>query len=226
MKTETLLKIDEDVSLAALPCCCIVVLYHCCVAALCHCCVVACNNCIVMDVLRDGTVSERKEVLKNVNTKLVKTLVNIIGNVVETDTYIEDIIKPEVLSRYTSAYEDLLDRDVPLQERKKILQKAGHVYLPIFLEIVGDDVEKFEPKEVNRTLRDCPVRGCKSKQLKKLSNHLKQVHGINDRKELLQQAKESALDTDDDETDDEESNTDETDDDETDDDTESNQESD
>ena len=69
---------------------------------------------------------------------------------------------------------------------------------------------------------------CKSKQLKKLSNHLKQVHGINERKELLQQAKESAMDTDDDddETDDEESNTDETDDDETDDDTESNQESD
>jgi len=151
-----------------------------------------------MDVLRDGNVSERKEVLKNMSIKLVKTLVNIIGNVVETDRYIDDIIKPEVLSRYKSAYEDLLDIDIPLQERKKILQKAGHVYLPIFLEIVGDDAEIFEPKEVNRTLKDCPVHKCKSKQLKKLSNHLKQVHGIKDRKELLKQAKESTIDTDDD----------------------------
>ena len=176
----------------------------------------------MMEELRRGTVSERKEVLRNMNMKLLKTLVNIIGNVLETDTYEDDIIKPEVLSKYTSAYSQLFDRDVPLQDKKKIMQKAGHVYLPIFLDIIGDDVEKFEPQEVNRTLRDCPVRGCKSKQLKKLSNHLKQVHGINDRKELLQQAKESAMDTDDDddETDDEESNTDDDDDDDnTDDDT-------
>ena len=132
------------------------------------------------------------------NTTLLKTLVNIIGNVLVTDTYKDDIIKPEVLSKYKRAYSYLLDRDTPLQERKKILQKAGHVYVPIFLEIVGDDLEIFEPKEVNRKLKDCPVPGCRSKQLKKLSNHLKQVHGIKERKELLQQAKESFTDADDD----------------------------
>ena len=135
-----------------------------------------------MDELRDGTVSDRKEVLKNMNSKLLKTLVTIIGNVLETDTYNDDIIKRKVLSKYRRAYSDLLDRDVPLYEKKKILQKAGHVYLPIFLEIVGDDVEKFEPKQQIRTLKDCPVHKCKSKQLKKLSNHLKQVHGIDDTK--------------------------------------------
>jgi len=172
-----------------------------------------------MDVLRDGTVSEMKEVLKNMNSNLLKTLVTIIGNVVETDTYKKKIIKRKVLSKYIRDYDDLLDRGVPLYKKKKILQKAGAVYVPIFLKIVGYDTEKFEPKEVNRRLKDCPVKGCRSKRLKRIGNHLHDVHGIKNIKELLRQAKESALDTDDDETDDEESNTDETDGDTDDDDT-------
>ena len=148
-----------------------------------------------MEELRDATVSERKEVLKHMNNKLLKTLVNIIGNVLETKTYKKKIIKRKVLSKYTGAYEDLLDRGVPLYKKKNILQKAGHVYVPIFLEIVGDDVEKFEPNEVNRTLRDCPM--CKSKRLKRLPNHLRQVHGITNTNELIKESKKS-LDTEDD----------------------------
>ena len=179
-----------------------------------------------MDVLRDGTVSEMKEVLKNMNSKLLKTLVTIIGNVLETDTYKKKIIKRKVLSKYTGAYEDLLDRGVPLYKKKKILQKAGPVYVPIFLKIVGYDTEKFEPKEVNRRLKDCPVKGCRSKRLKRISNHLLQVHGIKNRKKWLEQAKESTTDTDDDETDDDDDNNDDTDDDETDDDDDTEQESD
>ena len=41
-----------------------------------------------------------------------------------------------------------------------------------------------------RTLKDCPVTGCRSQQLKKLSNHLKQTHGFNrmDRQKWLEKA--------------------------------------
>jgi len=168
-----------------------------------------------MDELRDGTVSERKEVLKNMNNKMLKTLVNIVGNVLENKTYKNKIIKRKVLSKYSCAYEDLLDRKVPLHEKKRILQKTGYIYLPIFLEIVGDDTEQFEPNEQSRTLKDCPVPKCKSKRLKKLSNHLHDVHGINDRQEWLEQAKESTIDSDDEDND----VTDETDEEEDDDDT-------
>ena len=72
---------------------------------------------MAMDALRDGTVSERKEALKNMNDKLLKTLVTIIGNVVETDTYIDDIIKPEVLSKYIRVkIEEVMSE---LEKRKK-----------------------------------------------------------------------------------------------------------
>ena len=154
-----------------------------------------------MEELREGTVSERKEVLKHMNNKLLKTLVNIIGNVLENKTYKDRIIKRKVLSKYPCAYDNLLDKGVTLHEKKKILEKAGYIYLPIFLEIVGDDTEQFEPKEQGRTLKDCPVPKCKSKRLKKLSNHLHDVHGINDRQEWLEQAKESTIDTDDEDSD-------------------------
>ena len=155
-----------------------------------------------LDVLRDGSVQERKHVLHTISITLLKTLLNVIGNVIENEAYEDRIIKRQVLQRYASTYATLLDREVPLKEKKKLLQKAGYVYLPIFLEIVGDDVEEFIPKEQGRTLKDCPVPKCRSKQLKKLSNHLNDVHRIKNRKEWLQQAKETTIDTDD--TDDEE----------------------
>ena len=80
-----------------------------------------------MDELRDGTVSERKEVLKNMNKKLLKTLVNIIGNVLENKTYKNKMIKRKALLKYSCAYEDLMDRYVPLHEKKRILQKTGYI---------------------------------------------------------------------------------------------------
>jgi len=151
-----------------------------------------------MEVLRDGSVQERKHVLSTISITLLKTLLNVIGNVLENETYEDRIIKRQVLQRYASTYATLLDREVPLKEKKKLLQKAGYVYLPIFLEIVGDDVEEFAPKEQGRTLKDCPVPKCRSKQLKKLSNHLHDVHRIQNRKEWLQQAKEINEEYDDD----------------------------
>lgn len=42
-----------------------------------------------------------------------------------------------------------------------------------------------------RVCRDCPIPGCGSRYLVKLSNHLAQVHGLSpeDRKKWLQEAK-------------------------------------
>ena len=145
-----------------------------------------------LDVLRDGSVQERREVLHTISITLLKTLLNMIGNVLENEAYEDRIIKREVLQRYGSTYTTLMDRKVPLQKKKKLLQKAGYIYLPIFLEIVGDDVDEFAPKEVNHTLKDCPL--CNTKRLKRLPNHLRQVHGIKDTKEWIQKAKESDTD--------------------------------
>jgi len=148
----------------------------------------------MLDLLRDGTLQERREVLATITMSQLKTLLNIIGNVLENETYADRIIKRDVLLRYTDTYTTLLDRRVPLQTKKKLLQKAGYIYLPIFLEIVDDDVEDFIPKEVNRRLKDCPVPGCRSKRLKRLPNHLRQVHGVNYTEGWIQKAKESEID--------------------------------
>ena len=124
----------------------------------------------------------------------MKTLLNVIGNVIEDEAYDDRIIKRDVLTRYGDTYTTLMDRKVPLQKKKKLLQKAGYIYLPIFLEIVGDDVDEFTPRVVNHTLKNCPL--CNTKRLKRLPNHLRQVHGITDTKEWVQKANESAIDTD------------------------------
>ena len=142
-----------------------------------------------MELLRDGSIQERKGVLSTISAPLLKTLLNVIGNVIENETYEGRIIKREVLRQYASTYTTLLDRRVPMKEKKKLLQKAGYVYIPIFLEIVGDDVEDFTPKEDKRKRKDCPV--CNTKGLKRLPNHLRQVHGLKNTKELMDQAKES-----------------------------------
>ena len=52
-----------------------------------------------------------------------------------------------------------------------------------------------DQKKCGRVRRDCPV--CDKKGLKKLSNHLKQVHGIEDRKELLRKVKDETVEEDD-----------------------------
>ena len=148
-----------------------------------------------LDVLRDGTVQEIKHVLPTISMSVLKTLLNVIGNVINNDTYEDRIIKRKVLQRYGDTYATLMDRKVPLQKKKKLLQKAGYIYLPIFLEIVGDDVDEFVPRVVKRKLKDCHVPGCRSKRLKRIANHLHDVHGITDRQEWLEQAKESNDDT-------------------------------
>ena len=95
----------------------------------------------------------------------------------------------QVERKYLSTYKTLLDKGEPMKLKKALLQKNGHKYLPMFLDSVSEDLDDFIPRDRDRTRRDCAV--CGKKGLKKLSNHLKQVHGIEDRKALLQQAKET-----------------------------------
>ena len=150
-----------------------------------------------LEILRYGTSAERKKVLATINVPLVKTLLNIIVNVLENKIYQDQIINRALLSRYTDTYETLLDKTVPLKVKITALQKNGQKYLPTFLEIAGDNVDKFSPKEIKRTLKDCPL--CKKKRFVKLSNHLYNVHHLTDRKELLKKAKHSEDNHDDDE---------------------------
>ena len=51
---------------------------------------------------------------------------------------------------------------------------------------------QVKQKKQNRTRRDCPYKGCTAMQLTKLSNHLRQTHGLKDPvkiKKYLRQAK-------------------------------------
>ena len=138
-----------------------------------------------MEQIRHGTVKEKKEAIKNITSKEVKTLINVIGNVL--DDYQYDMMDHlHVLRKFTSTFMRLLDKEIPLYRKKSMLQRQGYKYLPIFLEIIGEDLEPFEPKERKRRLKDCPV--CGKERLKRLANHLREVHKITDRRELLQQA--------------------------------------
>ena len=140
----------------------------------------------VFEKIRFGKVTEKRKTIRGLSTKKVKTLINIIGTIIENQDY--GIHDEATLTRYVSTFRKLLDKEIPLKDKKELLQKAGHVYLPIFLNIIGSNTSEFAPRERKRVTQDCPI--CNSKNLKKLSNHLRQVHGIHDRKNLLKQAKE------------------------------------
>ena len=50
------------------------------------------------------------------------------------------------------------------------------MYLPIFLDIIGTDIEQFLPRKPNRRRKDCKI--CGKKNILKISNHLAQVHHL------------------------------------------------
>lgn len=133
-----------------------------------------------METLRYGTPKQRKRVLENMKLDMLKTLINIIGHVLETR---------RVQPRYADTFATLLDKKVSLREKMSVIRRDGHKYLPKFLKIVGKDVEIYKPKEYQRTLKDCPL--CEKTALVKLSNHLFNVHKYKERKNLLKQAKNS-----------------------------------
>ena len=133
-----------------------------------------------METLRFGTPKQRKNVLENMTLSMLKTLINIIGHVLETQS---------VQPRYADTFTTLLDKKISLKEKMKVMRRDGYKYLPSFLKIVGNDVEIFKPKEYERPLKDCPL--CEKRAFVKLSNHLYNVHKLKDRKELLKRAKKS-----------------------------------
>ncbi len=119
-----------------------------------------------MEQIRYGTVTQKKEAIKNVTKKELKTIINVIGNVL--DDYQEDMMPHlHVLRKFTSTFMTLLDKETSLDDKKEILQRQGHKYLPIFLEIIGEDIESFAPKERKRRLKDCPI--CEKKATETIS---------------------------------------------------------
>jgi len=107
-----------------------------------------------------------------------KTLLNVIANVVLNPEY-KDEITPEqkkLLRPYTATFDKLLDKRVPLAE-KRILKKSGSKYMPIIMDTIGDeDLEYCKPKKPNRKRRDCPM--CDTVGLKRLAQHLTDMHGV------------------------------------------------
>ena len=126
-----------------------------------------------MEALQDGDVPT---VLDNLTRPVLKSIVNIIGNVLNNSEFHISQAQKRILKPYISTYTLLLDKRQSLEDKKYILQQKGAAFLPTFLDIVGDDISLFMPEKVNRSRRTCPV--CGREDLLKLSNHLRQVHNI------------------------------------------------
>ena len=128
-----------------------------------------------MDALENG------EVPTVFTTPVLKSVVNIIGNVLNNPTFEITETQKRILRPYISTYIFLLDKDKSPKAKKLLLQEKSEAFLPTFLDIVGDKISLF----TTRTHKDCPV--CGKEDLLKLSNHLKQVHNITgvERKRLL-----------------------------------------
>ena len=128
-----------------------------------------------MDALENG------EVPTVFTTPVLRSIVNIIGNVLNNPAFEITPTQMHTLRPYINDYIFLLDKDESPKAKKLLLQEKGNAFLPTFLDIVGDDINLF----TNRTRKDCPV--CGKENLLKLSNHLKQVHNITgvERKHML-----------------------------------------
>ena len=133
----------------------------------------------LLEELQEGDV---KKALARLDVRTVKTLLNVIRNVIDNPTF-KECITPEhkkILKPYHNTFAKLLDDQLNLSEKRKLLQKDGDKYLPTFLDIIGDELENCIPRKVNRKRKDCPV--CGKENLLKLSNHLKEVHHIDGEK--------------------------------------------
>ena len=134
------------------------------------------TDCNAIEVLEHGSTAERKEVLAAMDTSLVKTLLNVIGNVVKNKNFNKRINSQHrrLLKPYLKTYEKLLNDDIKLKDKLTLLKRSGHVYLPTFLEIIGEDIIQCTPEQPTRKTYDCPL--CPKKNLKRLANHLRCVH--------------------------------------------------
>ena len=128
-----------------------------------------------MDALENG------EVPTVITTPVLRSIVNIIGNVLNNPSFEMTQAQKRKLRPYITTYAILLDKDESPSVKKQLLKEKCEAFLPTFLDIVGDDIGLF----TTRTHKDCPV--CGKENLLKLSNHLKQTHNItgDERKRLL-----------------------------------------
>jgi len=93
----------------------------------------------------------------------------------------------KTLKPHVATYETLLDKKIPLERKQALLKKSGHRFLPTFREIYktqrsNHNTAKTQRSNHNtayRVPKDCPV--CNRKQLKRLANHLAQVHHLSAR---------------------------------------------
>ena len=145
--------------------------------------------------LKFGSKEDIQNVFREMDTKLLKTLLNGILNVLEND-YFEQRITPSYrtkLKPYMGIYKQLLNKKIPLKQKLLILQKSGHKYIPTFLKILGDSVYECIPEgSTKRRRRDCPI--CGKTDLVRLSNHLSQKHNISgsEKKRILQESKNAS----------------------------------
>ena len=137
----------------------------------------------MLEELQEG---DAKAILTRLDTHTVKTLLNVIRNVIDNPAFKERITTEHknILKPYHSTFAKLLDDQVKLSTKRRLLQKDGDKYLPTFLDIIGDELNECEP--IERKKRTCPL--CKKKNLFKLSNHLADMHHLSkeERKHYLE----------------------------------------
>ena len=140
-----------------------------------------------MDALENG------EVPAVLTIPVLKAIVNIIGNVLNSPEFEMTQAQKRTLRPYVRAFAFLLDKEESPEAKKQLLQEKGEAFLPTFLDVVGDEITLF----TGRTRKDCPV--CGKEDLLKLSNHLRQMHNIRgeERKQLLKISKNGFYRTDD-----------------------------
>ena len=116
----------------------------------------------VFEVLQHGEAKERKEALTQLDTRDIKTLLNVIWNVLDNPD-IDDRISAnhrKVLKPYLTTFVKLLDKKVNVEQKRNILQKSGHIYLPIFLKIIGEDLADCVPRPPNPITTGLPTMRC------------------------------------------------------------------
>ena len=131
-----------------------------------------------MDALENSDVPT---VLVKLTIPVLRSIVNIIGNVLNNPEFHISPTQKRILRPYVAAYTFLLDKNESPEAKKQLLQEQGEAFLPTFLDIIGDEISLFTERKRKR----CPV--CGKEGLIKLSNHLKQMHNItgDERKQLL-----------------------------------------
>ena len=114
--------------------------------------------------------------MTQLDTRAVKTLLNVIRNVLDNTDFRKRFSSRQIkiLKPYKKTYDRLLDDRVRLSDKRKLLQKEGDTYLPTFLDIIGEELEDCQP--IERRRRDCPL--CGKENLVKLSNHLADMHHL------------------------------------------------